>query len=172
MTPADPFSPPLPRGGAASWLVLVGLIVLCQATGVLGGLITSSSLEPWYASLAKPPFNPPSWVFGPVWTLLYLLMAIAAWLVWRAPVGTSRRTPALFLFGIHLVANFAWSAAFFGLESPLAGLLVIVLLFGLILATAWRFARIVPLAGLLFIPYIGWTGFAAILNFAIWRLNG
>ena len=123
---------------------------------------------PWYAALAKPTWTPPGWLFGPVWTVLYVMIAMAAWLVWqhRARVDT-----ALVLWAAQLILNGAWSWLFFGLERPGLALLDIVALLAAIAATAIAFARISRIAALLLAPYFAWVAFAAALNFAIWRLN-
>ncbi len=154
---------------ARVWLGLAGFILLCFAAAGAGSLFTARSVDGWYAELVKPPWNPPNWVFGPVWSLLYLAMAVAAWIVWRrdgagAPV-------ALGLFALQLVLNVAWSGLFFGLQAPGPAFVGIVLLWGAILAAAVAFWRIAPLAGALMTPYLVWVTFAAFLNFAIWRLN-
>jgi tryptophan-rich sensory protein len=146
------------------------LITLCLLAGALGGLFTSSSLEGWYASLAKPAWTPPKGVFGPVWTLLYLLMAIAGWLIVRRPSSTLRFT-ALACFGLQLGLNVIWSFLFFGLSSPSAAFWELLLLWAMILATLVLFFRLDRLAGILFIPYLLWVSFAAVLNYFIWRMN-
>ncbi len=123
---------------------------------------------PWYAALEKPAWTPPGWIFGPVWTVLYVMIAMAAWLVWqrRARVDT-----ALALWGAQLLLNGAWSWLFFGLERPGLALFDIVTLLVAIAATAIAFARISHVAALLFVPYFAWVAFATALNFAIWQLN-
>lgn len=153
------------------WAGLGLFLLACFGVAALGGVATSSSVTTWYPALAKPSWTPPSWLFGPVWTALYALMAVAAWLVWRR-LETGRGKPALALFALQLALNLAWSLLFFGLRSPLAGLVDIGLLWGTIVATAVAFGRIVPLAGWLFVPYVLWVSFATALNFAIVRLNG
>ena len=150
------------------WLALVVLLILCFAVAGLGGLATTPSIANWYAGLAKPSWTPPGWVFGPVWSMLYLSMAVAAWLVWRQGSAAVPMT----LFGIQLVFNAAWSWLFFGLHSPGAAFVDIVLLWTAIVATTVAFWRRSTLAGILFVPYLAWVSFAAVLNFTIWRLNG
>ena len=147
---------------------LVICIAACMASGVLGSLWTTPKLQPWYANLAKPAWTPPNWLFGPVWSALYLMMAIAAWLVWRTANGF---TLPLKLFVFQLLLNVAWSGIFFGLRSPAAGLIDIALLWLSILATAIAFWQAVPVAGWLLLPYLIWVGYASALNFSIWRLN-
>jgi len=129
------------------------------------------AIPTWYQGLAKPPFNPPEWLFGPAWTLLYLLMAVAAWLVWKQGIGAAGVKLALAVFLTQLVLNALWSVFFFGLRSPLAGLVDIVVLWLTILATIVFFFRVSVPAGVLLLPYIAWVSFAAILNAAILRLN-
>jgi len=135
----------------------------------LGGWVTAGSVSSWYPTLAKPLFNPPDWVFAPVWTTLYALMALAAWRVWRKTGALKRR--ALALYGVQLALNLLWSILFFGLHWIGAALMEIALLLGTIAATGLAFRRIDRLAGLCFAPYAAWVAFALVLNAAIWRLN-
>jgi translocator protein len=151
-----------------SWLALVLLLVLCFAVAGVGGMATAPSIPNWYSDLAKPSWTPPSWVFGPVWLMLYLSMAVAAWLVWRR----DNAAVPMMLFCIQLFLNAAWSCLFFGLHSPGAAFIDIVLLWLAIAATTVVFWRRSMLAGVLFVPYLIWVSFAAVLNFVIWRLNG
>ena len=153
-----------------SIIVLLGLVVLCVGSGFIGSLFTASSVDSWYQDIEKPGFTPPSWVFGPVWSALYVIMAVAAWLVWREREHASV-APALTLFFVQLALNFAWSLLFFGMESPLAGLIDIAALWLALAATIVAFWRVRPLAGMLLLPYFAWVSFAAALNFEIWRLN-
>ena len=150
------------------WLTLAVLIVLCFVVAGIGGLVTTPSIPNWYSGLVKPSWTPPSWVFGPVWSVLYLCMAVAAWLVWRK----GNALVPLTFFAVQLAFNAAWSWLFFGLHSPGAALIDIVLLWIAIAATTIAFWRRSVVAGLLFLPYLAWVSFAATLNFAIWRLNG
>ena len=131
----------------------------------LGGVATSRSVGDWYDSLERAPWNPPSWVFGPAWTVLYLLMAVAAWLVAREGLGDSAVQLALTLYAIQLVLNLSWSVlVFFGLRRPGVGLVVIVALFIAVLATAIAFSAVSPTAAWLLAPYLLWVAFAASLN--------
>ena len=151
---------------------LTGLAVsLALAFGVaaVGGWVTAGSVTSWYPTLAKPSFNPPDWVFGPVWTALYTLMAVAAWRVWRKTGPLRQR--ALALYGTQLALNLLWSTLFFGLNWIGAALIEIVLLLAAIVATGRAFRSIDRLAGLCFVPYAAWVAFALVLNAAIWRLN-
>jgi len=130
-------------------------------------MATTPNIPNWYAGLAKPSWPPPSWIFGPVWTALYFSMAVAAWLVWRK----GNAWGPLALFAVQLVFNAAWSWLFFGLHSPGIAFVDILLLWIAIAATTMVFWRRSLVAGLLLGPYLTWVGFAAVLNFAIWRLN-
>jgi translocator protein len=150
------------------WLALVLLIVICFSVAGLGGLTTTPNIPNWYVGLAKPSWTPPDWLFGPVWSALYLSMAVAAWLVWLKGDAV---TPMI-LFAVQLVFNAAWSWLFFGMHNPGASFIDIVLLWAAIVATTIAFWRRSLVAGLLFVPYLAWVSFAAVLNFAIWRLNG
>ena len=124
----------------------------------------------WYASLKKPEWNPPSWIFGPVWTALYLAMATAAWLVWRRG-GWRAQRKALVLYTVQLAINAAWSPLFFGLKMPALAFVEILLLLASVIVCARAFSKVERAAGLLFAPYIAWVAFAAFLNFTLWRLN-
>jgi len=121
----------------------------------------------WYASLVKPEWNPPSWIFGPVWTLLYLMMAVAAWLVWKRE-GWRR---ALGFYAVQLVLNATWTPVFFGAREPGWALVVIIALWAAILCTLIAFLRVRKIAGILLVPYAAWVSFAAFLNFTLWQLN-
>ena len=153
------------------WAILILFIAICLAVAGLGAFFTADSVRSWYPALDKPLWTPPSWIFGPVWTVLYMMMATAAWLVWRRR-DWSKTDSALRLFVLQLILNAAWSPLFFGLRNPLAGLLDIVPLWAAILATLWAFWRITPVAGALLIPYWLWVSFATALNYAIWKMNG
>ena len=151
-------------------LVLLGFIGLCLAVGTLSAAVTAPAITSWYPTLVKPSFNPPNWIFVPVWTTLYVLMAIAAWLVWRRAGFAAART-ALFLFIVQIVLNSLWSLLFFGLHRIDLALADVVLLLVAIVATALAFRRHSAMAALLLVPYLAWVSFATALNFAIWRLN-
>ncbi len=154
-------------------LALAGFVVLSFAAAGLGALFTTPAVRPggWYSQIQKPAWTPPSWLFGPVWTALYLMMAVAAWWVWRQG-GWNAHGGALALFLVQLVLNAAWSWFFFGLHSPAAGLACIACLWIAILLTIVAFFQVAPLAGWLMVPYLLWVTFASGLNFAVWRLNG
>lgn len=152
------------------WIGLFVIVALCLAVGGLGAVFTTPEINGWYRTIAKPTWNPPDWVFGPVWTTLYVLMAIAAWLVWR-PMGMKEGARPLTLFAIQLALNFAWSWIFFGLHQPGWAFAEIVILWLTILATIVAFFCRSRTAGWLLIPYLAWVTFAGVLNFTIWRLN-
>jgi tryptophan-rich sensory protein len=153
---------------------LVISLVLPFLAGFIGSLATMPAIPTWYASLIKPSFSPPNWVFGPVWTTLYLLMGISFYRIWSLeakPQDTQLKNRSLLLFIIHLFINAFWSIAFFGLQSPLLALIVIVTLLIIILIIKKMFYRLDPLAALLLLPYFLWVSFATLLNFSIWYLN-
>ncbi|MGB5513607.1 MAG: TspO/MBR family protein [Thermoanaerobaculia bacterium] len=141
------------------------------AVGGLSGFVTARSVATWYPTLIKPFFNPPAWVFGPTWTLLYIMMGVAAFLVWRQGFSTKDVRLALTLFAAQLALNGLWSILFFGLQSPGVAFAEIMLLWLSIVATVWIFRRVVPAAALLMLPYLAWVSFAAVLNGSIWMLN-
>ncbi len=153
------------------FLKLAASLGACYLAAFVGSIFTTPNVPTWYASLARPFFAPPNWVFGPVWTAIFTLMGISAYLVWRKEREDPRVKAALTVFALQLVVNVSWSAAFFGLRSPLAGLVVIALLWALIALNIQKFRAISRTAGALLLPYIIWVSFAAILNFAIWKLN-
>jgi len=155
---------------ARSGLVMVASIVLCFGVAGVGSVATSRSVSTWYVALAKPSWTPPGWLFGPVWSALYLMMGVAAWLVWRR-AGFSGARLALGLFAAQLVLNAAWSWLFFGFRMPGLAFGELIVLWCAIVATLAAFWRTTAPAGLLMLPYLLWTSFAACLNFAIWRLN-
>lgn len=152
---------------------VVGFIiaqVLCFATAGIGGLFTANAVQTWYREITKPAWNPPDWVFGPVWTVLYAMMGVAVWLVWRSS-GWAEARIALALFGIQLLLNAAWSAIFFGARSPGFAFGEILVLCCAIVATIVAFWPHSKVASILLVPYLAWSTFAAILNFTIWRIN-
>jgi benzodiazapine receptor len=152
------------------WLRLMAFLVACEGVGFLGGLWTAPEIRGWYRTLAKPSFNPPGWIFGPVWTTLYLLMAIAGWLVCNAPVS-SARTLGLGLFLVQLALNLAWSWIFFRKHAIGAAAIEVALLWCSIGATTVLFSQVSATAAWLMAPYWAWVSFASILNATIWRLN-
>lgn len=155
-------------GRGRSVLHLIAAVAVCQLAGAAGALFMGGAPDAWYRSLAKPAFNPPGWVFGPVWFTLYTMMGVALFLVLRAP-GPRRR--ALVAFGVQLVLNAFWTLFFFRLHAPGAAFVEIVVLWCAIVATIVLFHRISRAAAYLLIPYAAWVTFAAVLNFTLWRLN-
>ena len=153
-----------------SWVSLVPFVVVCFAAAGIGSLFTARSVNTWYPQLRRPEWTPPNWIFGPVWTALYLLMAISAWLVWRSASWPYARF-ALNLFTVQLVLNFLWSLVFFGLRKVGPAFGEILLLWMMIVATTVAFLPISLLAAWLLIPYLGWVLFASYLNFRIWQMN-
>lgn len=146
-------------------------IVGTLAVGSLSGLATASSIETWYATLEKPSFNPPNWIFGPVWTLLYVLMGIAAGMVWKARHDQGQVRSALRLYIIQLVLNATWSLVFFSLRSPAGALVNIVLLIIAIVLCIRAFRMVQPRAAYLLYPYLAWVSFATVLNASVAVLN-
>ena len=150
---------------------LIVAVAVPLAVGGLSGFATARGVDSWYPTLAKPSFNPPAWVFGPTWTVLYILMGVALFLVWRQGLGTLGVRLALTVFAVQLVLNALWSILFFGMQSPAWAFAEILLLWLAIVATLWAFRRVTPAAGWLFVPYLAWVSFAAVLNGSIWILN-
>lgn len=145
-------------------------LAVCLLTAQFGSMLTRPAIGGWYASLAKPAWTPPNWLFAPVWTTLYVLMAIAAWLIWKDN-GIRGASLALALFAVQLALNIGWSALFFRWHQPGAAFAEILLLWVVVLLTIVAFWKLSPTAGLLLVPYLGWLGFAACLNYAIFRMN-
>ena len=152
-------------------VVIVLAILLCEAVGFVGSIFTAKSVNTWYATLQKPSFSPPNWIFAPVWAVLYALMGIAAALILFRGWNLSSVRTALILFLVQLVFNAAWSAIFFGLRAPGPAFFELIALWILVFVTLWCFVRISIPAGVLLVPYLLWTTFAAVLNYSIWRIN-
>ncbi len=150
---------------------LVVSLVVCQTAGALGSLFTAPSIATWYTSLKKPFFTPPNWVFAPVWLTLFVLMGIAVFLVWRKGFENPQPKRALMVFSAQLILNVSWSGVFFGLQSPLSGLVVIIILWVAILVTILSFLKVSRPAGLLLVPYIVWVSAATALNASIVIMN-
>lgn len=150
---------------------LIIAIAISELAGIIGSIFTFSGISSWYATLAKPALNPPSWIFCPVWTTLYALMGIAAFLVWKKGLEQKDVQKALLVFGFQLVLNTVWSIIFFGLHSPLWALVDIALMLLVIVWTMVLFFRISKPAMWLLVPYILWVSFASYLNYSIWILN-
>lgn len=151
------------------WAILITCIVLCNIIGALGAIWTSSDRS-WYDGIKKPSFTPPGGVIGAIWTLLFTLIGISLYLVWTSP-SSSIRLIALILFAVQFVFNVAWSYLFFRLNKPFLSFIEILILLGLIIATAFYFFKIDKNAGYLLIPYFLWVSFASFLNYSIWKLN-
>lgn len=152
-------------------LKLLAAIAASLSAGAIGSVFTVSSVSTWYTTLVKPALNPPAWVFGPVWTTLFVLMGVAAFLVWRRGWGRHEVRVALGIFLVQLVLNTFWSIIFFGMHDPGTALIEIVFLWLAILATILAFARVSPTAAWLLAPYLLWVSFASYLNYSIWMLN-
>jgi translocator protein len=154
---------------AIKWGLLIGFIILCNLIGSIGALWNSSDGN-WFKDLKKPNFNPPNWIFGPVWTLLFTLMGITLYIVWTAP-SSEIRTIALALFWTQFIFNVLWSYLFFGIHNPFLAFIEIILLLILIIATGIYFYSVNRFAGYLLIPYFLWVIFASFLNYTLWKLN-
>jgi tryptophan-rich sensory protein len=158
---------PSSRPAGRQTLALIGWLVLCFAAS---GTAVFVSIGGWYSSLNKPSWNPPPWIFGPVWSLLYMMMAVAAWLVWRKG-GWKRHGRTLGLFFLQWLLNALWTPIFFGMHRSGLAFAEIIMLWIVLAATLRLFWQVSKLAGVLLVPYLAWVSFAAALNFAIWRLN-
>lgn len=154
------------------FLSLGAALLLPLLAGGLGAVATNSSVSTWYRRLKKPPWNPPAWVFGPVWTVLYLMMGLASWLVWqKRPAHKKKVGNALTWYGLQFTFNSLWSPLFFGLRRTGLAMADIVALWGALLTCLVKFGRVQPLAGWLLVPYFLWVSFASTLNAAVWWLN-
>jgi tryptophan-rich sensory protein len=161
------------RATPSPWVsvaALVGFVLVAQLAGLIGLPFTDRAIGGWYDGLDKPAFNPPGWVFGPVWTTLYLLIGVAAWRIWRRAEAADREC-ALSWWGIQLVLNAAWTPLFFGARAPWVALVEIVVLWVAIVVTTAQFRRIDTVAALLMVPYLAWVSFATVLNASIAWLN-
>lgn len=154
-----------------SWVVLLIFVGVCESVGFLGSIFTAGEIAGWYADLLKPEWVPPNYIFAPVWTVLYALMGFSAWLVWKDKKPFKEREGALWVFLIQLILNGIWTPIFFGAHEVGIALAVIVVLLGAVALTTVLFYRINKLAGLLFVPYLAWVGFATALNASILMLN-
>lgn len=151
---------------------ILTVVVTCLVIGYFSGMVTRSAIVTWYPTLVKPSFNPPNWIFAPVWSMLYIMMGVAAGLVWnRIEFEKELVKKALILFAIQLALNALWSYLFFGLKNPMLAGIEIVLLWLMIFETYSKFVKINKIAGYLFIPYLLWVSFAMVLNGSIWWLN-
>ena len=162
--------PPSTLTTAQRWIGLIVILIVCQATGGLGAIATTPQIDTWYAQLNKPSWNPPPWVFGPVWTTLFVLMGIAAWLVWKQGGFKAARLP-LSLFGMQLLLNLAWSWIFFHFHAmgiAFFELLALWVAIAACIATFWNKSKV---GAMLLLPYLAWVSFAGLLNFTLWQLN-
>ena len=150
---------------------LIISLIIPLAVGAVSSYFTIESVQGWYVTLSKPSFNPPNWIFAPVWTVLYIMMGIALFLVWKSTVALPIKRTAIILFSIQMLLNFFWSFIFFYLHQKAAALAEIILLWIFILATIIAFAKISKVAAWLLVPYIVWVSFAMLLTYSIWHLN-
>lgn len=155
------------KTGVRKYVGLIGWLILTFSAAATGAFVKTGG---WYEELTKPTWNPPGWVFGPVWTTLYVMMAVAAWLVWMHGGWKDQRRP-LILYLVQWALNALWTPLFFGFHLPGPAFVEIVALAVAIYATLYTFWRVRPIAGLLLVPYAAWATFAAVLNFTIWRMN-
>jgi benzodiazapine receptor len=146
-------------------------VLICELAGIIGSVFTTPSIPGWYAALAKPPFNPPNWVFAPVWTILYALMGISAYLVYEKGPRRNEVRKALAVFAGQLLLNTLWSIVFFGAHMILGAAVIIIFLWGMIVASIWLFSRISKAAAYLLVPYSLWVSFATALNISLYVLN-
>lgn len=170
-TGTPPFVFPPVRSRRTRVLAFVAFAVTVAIVAAVGGAVTAPAIPDWYASLAKPSFNPPNGIFGPVWSLLYIAMTVAAWRVWKIG-GFRHASAAMIPFFAQLALNLAWSLIFFGAHQIGAAAIEVAMLWLAVAVTLVQFWRRDRIAGLLMAPYLAWVSFAAALNFAIWRLNG
>lgn len=155
-----------------SLLTLVFFLLLCLAAGGIGGFATAENVDTWYRTIEKPSWNPPGWLFGPVWTTLYVMMGISGWLVWKNQKSSAAaKRNALALFGVQLILNGLWSFVFFEWHLLAWALIEILILWVAIVATLVAFFRIRKAAGWLLVPYLAWVSFASFLTYTIWMLN-
>lgn len=150
---------------------LILSIIICQMAGIMGSIFTASSIAIWYPTLTKPSFTPPGFYIGLIWIVLFTLMGISLFIIWRETPRNQAARIALYFFAAQLIVNVLWSAAFFSMQSPISGLIVIALLWILILICIVKFWPINRIAAFLMVPYIVWVSVAAYLNYYIWRLN-
>jgi len=150
---------------------LISSVAVCQAAGIVGSVFTAPAITTWYAQLIKPEFNPPSWLFAPVWIILYTLMGVSLYLILKEDMSDKKIRFAVSIFAVQLTLNAAWSFLFFGLKNLFLAFLEILILWAAVIITIRSFYSISRTAGLLLLPYILWVSFAAVLNFSIWILN-
>jgi translocator protein len=155
---------------SSTWKLVIA-ILLCEMIGITSSLFSVEAIKTWYLTLNKPSWNPPNSIFAPVWTILYVLMGISLWLIWKSDAPVAQQKKAVYFFALQLFINFWWSIVFFKFQSPIFGLVVILLMVLTILITIFQFAPISRFASWLLVPYISWVCFATILNYTIWSLN-
>jgi translocator protein len=155
---------------SSQWKFIIAFFI-CQSVGIVSGLLTQNEMETWYSTLNKPSWNPPAYLFGPVWTTLYFLMSISLWLIWKSDAPETQKMRAELTFALQLFLNFMWSILFFKCHSPALALIDIFLMIVTILMTIGRFARMSKTAAWLLVPYLMWVCFATVLNYRIWALN-
>lgn len=153
-----------------NWKLII-CIIICQATGIISGLLTTTQNNEWYKTIIKPSWNPPSYLFGPVWTVLYFLMAISLWIIWKSNALEDQKKEACLIFASQLFLNFWWTIIFFRFHSPIAAFVEIIIMIALIFFTIFRFSEMSKTAAWLLVPYLSWVCFAAILNYELWNLN-
>jgi tryptophan-rich sensory protein len=153
-----------------NWLKLILSILFCESAGLIGTIFTAKNIPAWFSTLKKPAFNPPDWLFGPVWITLYAMMGISLYLIWKKSGEQDVKLP-ITLFIIQLILNALWTLIFFGLKSPQYAFIEIVILWIFILLCIIKFYPISVTASLLLIPYLLWVSFASVLNYSLWRLN-
>lgn len=153
-----------------NYLKIIISLALPLAIGFIGSLFTSSSVNSWYLSINKPSFNPPNWIFAPVWTILFILIGISFYLVWQRNFGNNKKL-LIGVFILNLLLNLIWSLLFFGLKNPFLAFIEIIILWLIILVNIIVFSKVSKLAGFLLIPYLLWVGFASALNYSIFILN-
>lgn len=158
------------RKTSSIWQLIIAILA-CEAIGFTSGLIGSAAMNSWFDNLQKPSWNPPAYLFAPVWTTLYALMGIAIWLIWKNETAEAKKRSAYVVFAIQLFLNFWWSIIFFSFQSPFFALIEILLLLSMILLTIFHFSKISKTAAWLLVPYVLWVSFASFLNYTIWSLN-
>jgi translocator protein len=155
---------------SSPWKFIIAVFI-CEAVGIVSGLLTQNEMTTWFSSLNKPSWNPPAYLFGPVWTTLYFLMGVSLWLVWKSNAPETQKLRAELTFALQLFLNFMWSILFFKCHSPALAFVDIILMIVTILMTIGRFARMSKLAAWLLVPYLMWVCFATVLNYRIWAMN-
>jgi tryptophan-rich sensory protein len=159
-----------PRNTSSVWKLIIAILA-CEVIGFTSGLIGSAAMNTWFDNLQKPSWNPPGFLFAPVWTTLYALMGIAFWLIWKNETAETNKRSAYFAFALQLFLNFWWSIIFFRFQAPFFALMEILLLLLAILLTIFQFSKISKTAAYLLVPYVLWVSFASVLNYTIWSLN-